>query len=169
MVIELTSSCEQVDSVNSINVQKFDPRETKWEIISFLRHCYYLFKNVPAIRADYILITESELFPKKFYAIRWLENVEVAERAMKILPHLKKFTKDVPVSSGSFNSLKSSLVDNLLEIKLTFFYSLASERELFLTIFQSESPMVPFLYDSLKDILLALVKKICEIRGTAEL
>ncbi|KAJ8870397.1 hypothetical protein PR048_029418 [Dryococelus australis] len=59
--------------------------------------------------------------------------------------------------------MKSSLGDNLLEVKLTFLYSLTSEWELFLTIFQSEAPMVPFLYDSLEDILLALVEKICEL------
>ncbi|KAJ8877321.1 hypothetical protein PR048_021775, partial [Dryococelus australis] len=48
------------------------------------------------------------------------------------------------VSSVSFNIVKSSLVDNLLEVKLTFFYSLASELELFLTIFQSEAPFASF-------------------------
>ncbi|KAJ8889614.1 hypothetical protein PR048_009114 [Dryococelus australis] len=148
------------------SVQKFDPRETKWGI---LRHCYYLFKNLPARSADYIQITGSEIFPKKFCAIRWLENVEVAERAMKILLHLKKFVKEVSVSCVSFDMVKSSLVDNLLEVKLTLLYSLASELELFLTIFQRKVTMVPFLCDSLEDILLALVEKICEIRGTAEL
>ncbi|KAJ8887011.1 hypothetical protein PR048_013225 [Dryococelus australis] len=78
---------------------------------------------------------------------------------MKILPHLEKFAKEVSVSSVSFNILKSSLVDNLLEVKLTFFYSLASELELCLTIFQCDPPMAPFLYDSLEDILIALVEK----------
>ncbi|KAJ8871095.1 hypothetical protein PR048_027399 [Dryococelus australis] len=82
--------------------------------------------------------------------------MEVAERAMKILPRLKKFVKEVSFSSVSFDIVKSSLIDNPLEVKLTFFYSLASELELFLTIFQSEIPMAPFLHDSLEDILLAL-------------
>ncbi|KAJ8894379.1 hypothetical protein PR048_007030 [Dryococelus australis] len=125
---------------------------------TYLRHCYYLFKNVPA-RTDHIRITWSELFPKKFCAIRWPENVEVAEHTIKILPHLKKFLQEESVSSVSFNIVKSALVNNLLEVKFTFFNSFASELELFLTIFQSETPMAPFLCDSLEDILLALVEK----------
>ncbi|KAJ8890202.1 hypothetical protein PR048_009710 [Dryococelus australis] len=134
------------------SVQKFYPRETKWEIISFLRHCYYLFKNVPARRADYIQITGSEHFPKKFCAIGCLENMEVAECAMKFLHHLKKFVKEVSISSVSFNIVKSSLAD-----KIDFLLLFGIRAGIV------EAPMAPFLYDSLEDISLALVEKICEI------
>ncbi|KAJ8889415.1 hypothetical protein PR048_008914 [Dryococelus australis] len=72
--------------------------------------------------------------------------MEVAGHVMKILPRLK-FVKGVSVSCVSFNIVKSSLIDNLVEVKLTFIYSVVSELELFLTIFQSEVPMSPFLYD----------------------
>lgn len=68
---------------------------TKWEIIEFLRALYNLFKNVPARKADYIRASSSQQFPMKFCAIRWLENISVAERASAILPNIRKYVEKI--------------------------------------------------------------------------
>lgn len=37
-----------------------------WNIIEFIRKCYYLFKDFPPEEADYKRLTKSEKFPLKF-------------------------------------------------------------------------------------------------------
>lgn len=66
-----------------------------WDIVSYLRVIYNLFKDVPVRRALYTQYSESNIFPLKFCSIRWLENSEVAQRAIDITPHIKKFVEDV--------------------------------------------------------------------------
>lgn len=41
-----------------------------WKIASFLRAIFYLFRNVPARRADFIHYTETNKFPLKFCSVR---------------------------------------------------------------------------------------------------
>lgn len=56
---------------------------------NFLAALYYLFRKVPARRADYTHFTKSTLFPLKFCSVRWLENSKVMERAKTMILHLK--------------------------------------------------------------------------------
>ena len=67
----------------------------KWSLNDFLRALYYLFKDFPSRRADYMHHTGSSMFPLKFCSIRWLENSKVIERALKMLPHLKTYVDAV--------------------------------------------------------------------------
>ena len=55
---------------------------------------YSIFKDSPAQCADYIALTGCTVFPVKFCQIRWIENVRVAERALEVLPNVKKFAED---------------------------------------------------------------------------
>jgi len=81
-------------------------KKCNWEIVPFLRAMYYLFKDSPTRRAHYTEYTKSCVFPKKFCAIRWVENVAVAERANKILSHLKTYVaQSIKESSQSFSLL----------------------------------------------------------------
>lgn len=66
---------------------------TRWDLVTFLRSCYNLFKSVPARRADYVLMTGSKQFPMKFCSVRWLENSKVISRALVVLPNLAKFVE----------------------------------------------------------------------------
>lgn len=104
---------------------------SKWEIIEFLRAIYNLFKNVPARRSDYIKCSGSYKFPLKFCPVRWLQNIQVAERAEDILPNLGKyvsFVKNTPrePTSASYKIMIKCLNDKLLKTKLAFFKSLAN-------------------------------------------
>nr|CAD7401728.1 unnamed protein product [Timema cristinae] len=126
-----------------------------------VRACYYLFKDSPSRRGTYITVTGSSTFPIKFCNVRWLENVDVAKRALETLDNWKKFvdyisthkTMKATASSASFKVISCSLKDKLLRPKLAFFLSLAEDLEPFLKEFQPDSPMSPFLHGNLLNIL----------------
>lgn len=127
---------------------------TKWNISTFLRSLYNLLKNVPARRALYTSYTQSFIFPKKFCSVRWLENADVAERAIEMLPHLKKFIEDVEknkdkLNSSCFSTVKEHVQDPMIGPKLAFFKTIAGEVEPFLREFQSDWPLAPFLSSAL--------------------
>ena len=67
---------------------------------------YTLFKDSPARRADYIALTVSTKFPKKFCQVQWVENAAVATRALEVLENVKKCVsqiKNVPKTLFNLN------------------------------------------------------------------
>jgi hypothetical protein len=138
---------------------------THWNLHGFLRALYYLFKNSPARRSDYVAITGSNVFPKKFCLIRWTENVAVTTRAMSILTHVRKYVQHVEKTpkcptSESFKRVQTACVDPLLEAKLSFFSTVSSIVEPFLQKYQTSQPMIPFLYDDLNSVLHSLMSRL---------
>lgn len=139
-------------------------KSAKWNIIEFLRFIYNVYKDVPARRADFIKFSNPTTFPKKFCAVRWLQNIETSERAINILPSLKKYVDCVQgtnrkPSSYIYNIMVNCLNDNLLHAQLAFFQTLASDIEPFLKMYQSDSPLVPFLYTDLSNILKLVMER----------
>ncbi|XP_071563117.1 uncharacterized protein [Temnothorax nylanderi] len=137
---------------------------TKWNIIAFLRALYNLFKNVPARKADYTSASGSADFPLKFCGIRWLENIAVAERARAILPNIRKYvakvTKEKKIPKcASFETVSTALDNKLLVPKLTFFQSLASDVQPFMSEFQSDHPLTPFLYDEIYALVRSIMRR----------
>lgn len=63
--------------------------DIEWETNEFLRAAYYLFKDSPSRRADYLHFTNCKLFPLKWCEIRWLENSKVMERGLTVFDNLK--------------------------------------------------------------------------------
>lgn len=55
-----------------------------WKVNEMLMSAYYLFKDSPARRAEYQDLTGSNDFPSKFCATRWVENVNVATKFLKV-------------------------------------------------------------------------------------
>lgn len=139
-------------------------QETGWDVVSFLRALYNLFKDSPARRALFSSLTDSNIFPKKFCAVRWLKNVDVAQRAIELIPKLKIFVDEVEknksLHSNSYEIVKRAISDQLLSAKLEFFSSLASDIEPFLEKFQSDEPMVPFLFEELSALLMTQISRI---------
>ncbi|GBM12783.1 hypothetical protein AVEN_172356-1, partial [Araneus ventricosus] len=72
---------------------KSSMQETGWNIVPFLRAVYNLFKDSPAGRA--LSVTTSSVFPKKFCVVRWLQNAEVSQRAIEIIPKLMLFVEEI--------------------------------------------------------------------------
>nr|XP_042895472.1 uncharacterized protein LOC110282235 [Parasteatoda tepidariorum] len=140
-------------------------KSTGWNVVDFLRALYYIFKDVPSHRADFIYFTGCEKFPKKFCAIRWVQNVEVAERALEMLPHIFEFVKaakkekKIYVGSKNFSVLSECIKDSFFAAKLAFFQSLAAFIETFLTEFQSDAPLAPLLFSNLTSVLRSFLDK----------
>lgn len=140
-------------------------KSTSWNLNKFLYDIFNLFKNSPARRADFKHLTGSYNFPLKFCSVRWVENVSVAQRALDILPQLRIFiqkaeAKKIEPDTKTYISVKEMLkCQELLEAKLGFFISVASELQGFLLRFQTSKPMAPFLYEEMYMILQSLMKR----------
>ena len=115
------------------------PQKTKWSTESILKALYKLFDGSPAKREDYSAITGSNKFLLPFCGNRWVEDKEVADRALQIWPDvmvyiretIKKPKGEVSVSH-SFTTIRSAVQDCLITAKLEFFVSTASIMEPFL-------------------------------------
>ena len=66
-------------------------KASKWNVQALLKSIYKLFKDSPARCADYVVLTKSDIFPKKFCAVRWAENVEVCERALQVFQNIQLY------------------------------------------------------------------------------
>ena len=71
------------------------------KVNAVLRAMHNMFKDIPARRADYITVTGSNKFALKFCQVRWVENHDVAKRALKVFDDLKKYMKEKS-KSGNF-------------------------------------------------------------------
>ena len=96
-----------------------------WAVNAYLRALYGFFKDSPARRADYIAIIGSIVFAHKFCQVRWVENVAVAERALKIIPNVRKYLKETKTlpKTTTCDNVKALCEDRLAEAKISFFLS----------------------------------------------
>ena len=137
---------------------------SEWNIHRFLRSLYYFFKDFPSRRADYKRITGSHLFPLKFCSIiRWVENSKVIERAVEMLPHIKKYVdafEEKPPASENFGIIKSFVRNDLLPAQLGFMRSVSLELEQYLSKYQSNDPLLPFMFSDLSTMLEHLLGRI---------
>lgn len=132
-----------------------------FDINHLLTSLYYLFHDSPARREDYSTITKAEVFPKKFCAHRWVENGPVAERALEIWKHVQKYVRSVKKKpdTKSFDLIKSAAEDPLTVARLEFFLSVTAHVKHFLTVFQGDRPLLPFLGDELGNVVKSLMNR----------
>jgi hypothetical protein len=122
-----------------------------WNIEDRLSSMFWLFNYAPARVADFQQVTESAVMPLKFCKHRWLENVNVMQRAIQIYPMLKKYVKAVKggklpdPKTKSYESVCEAVCDPLFVAKGEVFISIATEVEPFLATYQTDAPMLPFL------------------------
>ena len=135
-----------------------------------LKGCYQILHDSPARRADYIIITKSNKFPLAFCSTRWIEDRPVADRLLEIWPEIVKvvnYWNSLPKSKQptckTFITLVNAVNDLLTPLKVSFFSYFASLLHPFLVKYQSEKPLIPYLYDDLtkclKNILRVIVKE----------
>lgn len=138
---------------------------SKWEIDDFLSSLYYLFKDSPARREDFLKVSENGIFPKKFVKHRWLENVPTVECAIKLIPDLEVFVSAVEKKEvskptcKSFLTMQRHLKDKSLLAKLHAFLSIAKILQPFLVTYQTDKPMSFFLAEDLRKILSLLLQR----------
>lgn len=146
--------------------------KTEWDLFHFFRSLYNLFKDSPARRAKYSEMTSSTSFPFKFTAVRWLENGRCVDQALKIFDNINKFVKEYTESEEKDNKnlqyLREAMKDPLLKAKLTAFRSILSDVEPFLRRFQSQKPMVPYLFTSLEELMKHIMMRFVKSEKIAE-
>lgn len=100
-----------------------------------------------------------------FCAGRWLENTEAAERALLVLPNIiaycdaAKLKKVTEPSNASFRVVQKAVQDPLITAKLHFFLLISREVQPFLTLYQTDRPMLPFVGRDLGLLLRSLMEK----------
>ena len=141
-------------------------KKTNWNLEVLLRALHSYFSESPAKGEDYIQVTGSDKFPFPFCGHRWIEDKQVAERALDIWPHitscvvetLKKPNSKIP-TSHSFMTMRSAVQDKLIVAKLQFFVSTASIMKSYLQIFQTDAPLLTFISSELQEMLQVLMGK----------
>ena len=134
-----------------------------WELENIFSSLYRLFKDMPARCEDYTTSTGSSIFPLKFCAHRWIENKPVVERAMAIRGSLQVYVNKVKANelknpgTTSFRVVKDFCEDQLAVAKLTSFLSIAQEVTPFLTRYETDKPMLPFLAEDLFNLIRSLL------------
>lgn len=95
-------------------------------------------------------------------AIRWVENADVIDRALSSIPNLKLYIAGVekaPPQSNNYTVVSDFLKDGFLAAKLSFMLTVSTELEPFLRFFQSNKPLLPFLYKKLLAMLTNILKR----------
>ena len=130
----------------------------EWDIVKILKGLYTLFNDTPVRQSDYIDVTGSNLFPKSFCATSWIDDSNVAERAIEIRNNILKifkFWESLPKhkrpSSKSYLIVQEATRYNMILAKLHFFESVTNLKP-FLTAHQTRHPVIPFLYDDLHSL-----------------
>ena len=147
------------------NAFKEGAKKSGWQIPGFLYALYNLFHETPARREDYEKVTSSDVFPLKYCAHRWVENVSVAERAINMLPFIKVYVTEVKnkklpnPSTKSYSTVEDSCEDPLLEAKLQCYISVAKPLDGYLVKYQTDKPMLPFLCNDLEKLLKLLLRR----------
>ena len=102
-------------------------------------------------------------------AFRWVENKKVSDRLIEVWDNVKKmvaFWEGLPESkrpsSKSYLAVKDSVGNPLFLAKLQFFSFVSNIVEPFLKKYQTDQPIIPFLYCDLKDSVIKLLDIIVE-------
>ena len=81
-----------------------------WEIGEFLSNAYYMFYQSTKRKSDFYAanqLKESAQLPLKLCKTRWVENVPVAARGIKLLPMLKRYIEVNSSSKSAEPKIKS--------------------------------------------------------------
>nr|XP_033499290.1 uncharacterized protein LOC117267472 [Epinephelus lanceolatus] len=138
---------------------------TAWQLEKHLRGMHFLFHNVPARREDFTNLTRSSCFPLPFCGHRWIENVPVAERAIAVWPMLQMYVdaaekkKVKKPSTASYDTILAAQGDPLIIPKLQFFLAISRSFNPYLTRYQTDEPVLPFLAKDLTELLMSLLQR----------
>jgi hypothetical protein len=109
------------------------------------------------------------MFPMSahFFHFRWLENASCAQRAIDIWPKICQYVKKVKAQKKAAQPTCQSFItvrdavdnDKFVLARLHTFISIAKQIEPFLTLYQTDRPMIMFLADDMKQILKVLMKR----------
>ena len=96
----------------------------------------------------------------------WVENKCVADSLLEIWPDIRKLFRFWNTQKGpqplqkttkSIINVKAALEDPFTEVKIRVFSFIASKMEPFLKKYQTDSPMIVYMYSDLKDLIKSLL------------
>lgn len=134
-------------------------KATGWEIEHTLWSLYRLFHDCPARLEDFTSATGCSTAMLKFCSHHWLKNVTLSDRALQLWPHVKAYIElvhkgELPdPKTQSFEVVKNSAQDPLFIPKVMIFNSIAREMAPFLTLYQTDKPMLPFLSGDIYNLM----------------
>ena len=138
---------------------------TCWNIKGTLKAIYKLLHDSPARRADYISVTGSTLFPFSFCATRWVEDKRIADRAIeiwvnecKIIDVWQKLAPSQRPKCKSYTTVVTAVNDQLATAKLQFFSFIAITLQPFLELYQSDFPIILYMFDEIINIVKTCMK-----------
>ena len=106
------------------------------------------------------------------YHFRWVEDQAVADRLKKIWPHIIKMVthwesipKSSRLNSKSYDAVVKGVKDELTFAKLSFFSFIAGLLKPYLTKYQTDQPMIPFLAKDLEYIYKSLMRLILKTQS----
>ena len=130
-----------------------------------MKGAFTLLHDSLARRDGYISVTGSYTFPLFFCATRWIEDRKVADRLInlwknvtKVVRFWEKLPKRKQPSCKSFLLVQSAVNDQFSVAKFQFFSFVVSLFEPFLTVYQTDWPVLPFMYDDLTDLVRKLLQ-----------
>jgi len=151
-------------------------KTTDWEVDKTLKAAHGVFKKAPARRAAYLgdndLANEPHdpglkvNFPLKFCGHRWLENGKAIDRFLEIIVKLAVFCvkskdrKNFDPQDERYPLLLKNTKSNIFPAYLEFSNAVCRDIEPFMTLFQAERPLGPFMYSKLKDLLSSLLERV---------
>ncbi|XP_077484977.1 uncharacterized protein LOC144095035 [Amblyomma americanum] len=147
------------------NAYKAGVIASKWGLDTLLSSLSALFEDAPARRHDFSALTGKAVFPLKYVAHRWVENVAVIERAPELWSDVKKFVESARKKQVSlrkcvsFQNIVEFIQDTLVVAKLNFALSVAATLKPFLMEFQTDKPMLFLLARDLETIVRKLMTK----------
>ena len=149
--------------------------ETNWQVAQTLSSLYWLFKDSPARREDFVSITGLSVLPKQFCSHRWVENVTVVVRALEMWSDVKQYMATVKQGKArtpknkSLSIVAASCGDALFEVKANIFLSIVNEVAHFLNRYQTDMPMLPFLAPNMFQLVFNLLERFVKEEALAEM
>ena len=156
---------------------------TGWKVKEGLSASHNLLHDSPARREDYIMQTGSSTFPLPPAWTRWTEDVPVSRRLIDIWSNIvelvryyERFSPSKRPKCKSYGVVVEQSADKLKVCELHFYAFFSEKFRPFLTFYQSDKPLAPFLYGDLlkmirdlmslvfKDTSLDLVKSLADFR-----
>ena len=139
-------------------------KKSDLNIGKILKAVWKLLDETPARRELFEKVTETALYPLPYCGHRWCENEDCARRAELIWPaiinfikYLQKEPKSKQPQGKSFQILREAIKDPYIPAKLKLVEHIAGKLNKFLRGFQTDQPMVPFLHNTLKEILQSIM------------
>ena len=86
--------------------------------------------------------------------------IEIWQNIKKLIQFWAKLPKSKQPTCKSYKNVKDAVEDPFVITKLTFFSFISRIVEPYLKMFQSDKPMVPFLYFELKSVIKSLMELI---------